>query len=73
MGLCEKNLIKVKTDHDGSMDIFDLERNIDKCSKEGKRIFCIVATLGTTIRGAIDPIEKISKICKERNLSLIHI
>ena len=70
MGLCKNNLIKVKTNENGSMDIFDLQMNIDKCSKEGKRIFCIVATLGTTIRGAIDPIEKISRICKERNIWL---
>jgi len=68
MGLCKNNLIKVKTEKNGSMDICDLERNIDKCSEEGKKIFCIVATLGTTIRGAIDPIEKISKICKEKNI-----
>ena len=70
MGLSKNNLIKVKTDEDGSMDIIDLKMNIDKCSKEGKRIFCIVATLGTTIRGAIDPIDKISRICKERNIWL---
>ena len=70
MGLSKKNLINVKTDKNGSMDIFDLEMNIDKCSKEGKKIFCIVATLGTTIRGAIDPIEKISKICKDKNIWL---
>ena len=68
MGLCKNNLIKVKTCENGSMDVVDLQMNIDKCSKEGKRIFCIVATLGTTIRGAIDPIEKISKICKEKNI-----
>ena len=70
MGLCKNNLIKVKTDKNGSMDIFDLKINIDKCSSEDKRIFCIVATLGTTIRGAIDPIEKISGICKEKNIWL---
>ena len=68
MGLCKNNLIKVKTHENGSMDVVDLQMNIDKCSKEGKRIFCIVATLGTTIRGAIDPIEKISRICKEKNI-----
>ncbi len=70
MGLTKNNLIKVKTDKNGCMDINDLKNNIDKCSKEGKRIFSIVATLGTTIRGAIDPIEKISRICKERNIWL---
>ena len=70
MGLDKNNLIKVKTDNNGCMNIVDLKKNIDECSKYGKRIFCIVATLGTTIRGVIDPIENISKICKERNIWL---
>ena len=70
MGLGENNLIKVKTDDNGCMDIVDLKNSIDKCSEDGKNIFSIVATLGTTIRGAIDPIENISRICRERNIWL---
>ena len=70
MGLGIDNLIRVKTDKNGCMDIIDLQNIIDKCYREGKKIFSIVATLGTTIRGAIDPIENISKICKERNIWL---
>ncbi len=70
MGLGKNNLIKVKTDNNGCMDIIDLNKAIEKCYVEGKKIFSIVATLGTTIRGAIDPIEKISRICKQRNIWL---
>ncbi len=70
MGLGKNNLIKVKTDSKGCMDIIDLKNTIDKCNEEGKKIFSIVATLGTTIRGALDPIESISVICKERNIWL---
>ena len=70
MGLGKKNLINIKTDENGCMDMFDLENTIDNCSKEGKNIFCIVATLGTTIRGAIDPLDNISRICKERKIWL---
>ena len=70
MGLDKNNLIKVKTDSNGCMDIIQLLNSIEKCTNEGKRIFSIVATLGTTIRGAIDPIDNISKICKERNIWL---
>ena len=70
MGLNDENLIKVKTDNDGRMDIKHLTYTIEKCIKENKKIFSIVATLGTTIRGAIDPIEDISKICKQKNIWL---
>ena len=70
MGLSKNNLIKVKTDNNGCMDVIDLKKTIDKCNEEGKKIFSIVATLGTTIRGAIDPIDEIGKICGERNIWL---
>ncbi len=70
MGLGKYNLIKVKTDKNGCMDIVDLKKTIDKCYEEEKKIFSIVATLGTTIRGAIDPIYDIGRICNERKIWL---
>ena len=70
MGLHENNLIKVRTDYEGSMDLKCLKNKISECSKKNKKIFSIVATLGTTIRGAIDPIEGISEICKNNNIWL---
>ena len=70
MGLDEANLIRIKTDNNGCMDIQNLKKNIDKCFIDNKKIFAVVATLGTTIRGAIDPIKDICEICKERNIWL---
>ncbi len=70
MGLDESNLVRIKTDNNGCMDIQNLKTTIDKCFIDNKKIFAIVATLGTTVRGAIDPIKDISEICKERNIWL---
>jgi len=70
MGLDEANLIRIKTDNNGSIDIQNLRETVDKCFINKKKIFAIVATLGTTVRGAIDPIKDISKICKEKNIWL---
>ena len=70
MGLDESNLVKVKTDNKGCMDIQNLRETLDKCSTDNKKIFAIVATLGTTVRGAIDPIKDIGEICNERNIWL---
>ena len=70
MGLDEKNLIRIKTDNRGCMDIHDLRNTIDKCLMENKKIFAIVATLGTTVKGAVDPIKEISGICKDKNIWL---
>ena len=70
MGLDEANLFRVKTDNKGCIDIQNLRKIIDKCSIDNKKIFAVVATLGTTVRGAIDPIMEISKICKEKDIWL---
>ena len=70
IGLCSNNVIFVKTDNKGCMDLENLKRNIEKCRKQNKKIFSVVATLGTTVRGSIDPIVSISKLCKENNLWL---
>jgi glutamate/tyrosine decarboxylase-like PLP-dependent enzyme len=70
MGLDEANLVRIKTDNNGCMDIENLRKTIDKCIIDNKKIFAIVATLGTTVRGAIDPIKDISDICKERKIWL---
>ncbi len=70
MGLDAPNLVRIKTDNQGRMDINNLKKSLDKCLIENKKIFAIVATLGTTVRGAIDPIKEISEICKERNIWL---
>jgi len=50
--------------------IQNLRKTIDKCFIDNKKIFAIVATLGTTVRGSIDPIKAISEICKESNIWL---
>ncbi|KGF98570.1 Pyridoxal-dependent decarboxylase family protein [Prochlorococcus marinus str. MIT 9302] len=70
MGLADTNLVKIKTDNKGCMDIDNLKKSLDQCLRNNKKIFAIVATLGTTVRGAIDPIKNISDICKERNIWL---
>jgi len=70
MGLNDTNLVRIKTDNTGCMDIQNLRKTLDNCLVENKKIFAIVATLGTTVRGAIDPIKEISEICKQRNIWL---
>ena len=70
MGLDKANLIRIKTNNKGCIDIQNLKKTLDQCSIYNKKIFAIVATLGTTVRGAIDPIKDISEICKEKNIWL---
>ncbi len=70
MGLDDANLVRIKTDNKGCIDIQNLRKTLDKCLIDNKKIFAIVATLGTTVRGAIDPIKDISEICIEKDIWL---
>ena len=67
-GVKEENLISIETDNYGKMDISKLNSEIKNSKSLGKKIFSIVGTLGTTIRGSIDPIYDIGNICKENNI-----
>ncbi len=69
-GLGIDSLIYVKGDSNGKMDLNDLSVKIFKAKKEGKAPFAVIATLGTTVTGNIDPIQDIASICKVENLWL---
>ena len=68
IGVKEENLISIETDNYGKMDIAQLNNEIKNSKSLGKKIFSIVGTLGTTIRGSIDPIYDIGHICKDNNI-----
>ena len=68
IGIKDENLISIETDNYGKMDISNLYNEIKKSKSLGKKIFSIVATFGTTIRGSIDPIYEIGNICKDNDI-----
>jgi len=70
LGLKKENVITIDNDNLGRMDINKLEVEVINNLNNGKKIFAVVATLGTTMRGSVDPISEISKICKKYNLWL---
>jgi len=69
-GLGIDSLIYVESDENGKMDINDLQLKITTSIRNGQAPFAVVATLGTTVTGNIDPIQEISTICKSNNLWL---
>ena len=70
LGLKSDNLIFVDTDTNGRMLTKSLVSSLEKAKREKKNIFAVVATLGTTIKGAIDPIREISRITKNEKIWL---
>lgn len=60
----------IKTNDHGEMLPEDLKLQIKQDLDKGYHPFFVNATAGTTVLGAFDPIEPISKICKTYNLWL---
>lgn len=69
-GIGRKNIVRVKTKDDFSMDPESLEELIQLDIKMGYQPCCVVATLGTTGATAIDPLRKIGEICSWHNVWL---
>ena len=69
-GIGRDNVRYVKSDNRGCLDYKDLKQTIIDDLSKGYIPFYVNATAGTTVLGAFDDIEKISRICKEFNLWL---
>jgi len=68
LGIQDKNIYLVHADKNGSMHIPSLIKLINSLIASGRKIFAVVATFGTTIRGALDPLNEIGNICKENKI-----
>ncbi len=70
MGLSSDSFQKVKVDSKGQISIRHLQEQLTQLRVEGRRCFAVVATAGTTIRGAIDPLQRLHEICSKDDLWL---
>ncbi|KAL7036623.1 hypothetical protein ACKWTF_008879 [Chironomus riparius] len=70
LGIGTKNLIAVKTNESGQMDVDDLEMKINDSIKNNLKPFLVNATCGTTVLGAFDDLNKIADVCERYNLWL---
>ncbi len=69
-GFGRKNLRSIPTDERFALDPVRLEEAIIKDRKDGLVPTCVVATVGTTSSGAIDPLKRIGEICKRHGVWL---
>ena len=70
MGLGYKSVVKVPVDSRKKMDVVALRSLIEEDIKAGNIPFLIVATVGTTDFGSIDPLEELSQLAREHNMWL---
>jgi len=64
LGLGEESLLKVGLTTDQRMDLTELQDALNKNHSEYE-IFCVVCTLGSTITGSVDQIQKVAKMCSD--------
>lgn len=62
-GFGRKNLVKIAVDQDFALIPEELEKAIMKDKNAGFLPVCVIGSIGTTGSTAVDPIEKIGKIC----------
>lgn len=70
IGIGHQNIIKVACDEHGRMLPDRLLEELEFARREGLTPFCIVATAGTTVRGAFDPIDELADIAHREGLWL---
>ncbi len=70
IGIGERNVICVRGRGRGSIDVESLEENIRAARQEGHLPFAVVASIGTTGTGAVDPVGEIGDLCGREKLWL---
>ena len=68
LGIGTNNLKKIKTNEDFTINITALKKQIVVDISNGFLPFCIIGNAGTVNTGAIDDLEKLSKIAKENKM-----
>lgn len=71
LGFGTDSLVRIPTDEKtGTMLLPELEKNIQACLNTNYIPLMVCATAGTTVKGAFDPIESISQLCKQHEIWL---
>jgi sulfinoalanine decarboxylase len=70
MGLPADALCAIPVDGEGRLDPGALELELDQLARAGTPVIAVVATAGTTVRGAVDPLHPMAEICRQRGLWL---
>jgi len=70
MGLPATALHRLPVDSSGAVRLDALEDDLTRCERQGLPVIAVVATAGTTVRGAVDPIAPMARVCASRGIWL---
>ncbi len=68
MGLASDSLQLIPTNQKGEMDIESLRQKLALLKSQGRNVIAVVATAGTTLRGAVDSLTEIGNFCKREDI-----
>ena len=70
LGLGSSNVIKVRCDENGCLRTDSLQEEIEIAKRSNLDVICIIATSGTTVRGAFDPLREMAAIAHSNDIWL---
>ncbi|HEX6683532.1 MAG TPA: aminotransferase class V-fold PLP-dependent enzyme [Candidatus Limnocylindrales bacterium] len=70
IGIGRANVRAVALDDRYRMDVADLIRQVEADRANGADPLCVVATAGTVVTGAVDPLAEIAAVARDQNLWL---
>ena len=70
MGLPDEALLRLPVDASGGLSLAGLNSVLSDLRYAGRRCLAVVATAGTTVRGAVDPLDAIARICRREEVWL---
>jgi glutamate/tyrosine decarboxylase-like PLP-dependent enzyme len=69
LGLGRRALVRVRVNTSFQMDVPDLEAQLDKIEAAGDHVVAVVAVVGSTEEGAVDPVDQIAVLRARREVA----
>ena len=70
LGIGHANVRRIAVDERFRMDVGDLERRIAEDREAGAEPFCVVASAGTVVTGAVDPLSDVAAVARREGLAM---
>ncbi|MGR6922051.1 aminotransferase class V-fold PLP-dependent enzyme [[Actinomadura] parvosata] len=70
MGIGEAQIVRLPLNAAQQIDMDAVRPALDAAERRGLRVFCLVASAGTTSVGAFDPIDRLAEVARERDIWL---
>ncbi|MCP2727316.1 pyridoxal phosphate-dependent decarboxylase family protein [Limnofasciculus baicalensis] len=70
LGIGEDQIVRLPINQKNQICIEKVRPTLEAAEKRGLKVFCLVASAGTTTMGAFDPIDELADIAQEKNIWL---